>query len=482
MLVTPLVLGLSAFAAELGSVEALREALASAAPGDELVLSPGTYVVDSPLDLAVSGTEEQPIVLRADVPGTVELQIDTVEGLRIYGAHWTIRGLDFAGICASDTTCEHALHLAGDADGVVVEDCVLRDFNAQIKSNGLDGAFPDDVVVRGNDFFNSRIRDTANPVVAIDVVGGDRWRVEANVIRDIAKGGGNQISYAAFLKGNGRDGVFARNLVICEDAHAGSIRLGLSLGGGGSFPDSICQDGTCAIEHTGGRIENNIIRDCPADVGLYLNAAAETVVSFNLVSGSTGIDVRFSSSTATFEGNVVEGAVRERDGGVAQLGDDWLSVASLDGVYVDPADGDYRVLDSTPLLTRASPPVLDFCGVERVGSPLLGPMGEGSDCDTRLAHAVGEDPDTTSGSTGTTPGSGGGSTDTSGDGASGSTSGGSGTGGGDGAGWPGLTDEDADPASSEDAVVEECGCSTLPGGATGALALMLSLVATRRRR
>lgn len=36
---------------------------------------------------------------------------------------------------------------------------------------------------------------------------------------------GDPISYAAFLKGNSRDGLFERNLVVCERASSGGAWL-----------------------------------------------------------------------------------------------------------------------------------------------------------------------------------------------------------------------------------------------------------------
>ena len=232
------------------------------------------------------------------------------------------------------------------------------------------------MVLHGNQLFNTAPRETGNPVVPIDVVGGQRWRVVANDIRDFAKAGGDRISYAAFFKGNGRDGRFERNLVVCEDTHSGGVRLGLSRGGG-SAPDSICEGGDCSTEHTGGVLENNIIRDCPADVGIYLNAAADTQLRANLLVNTTGIDVRFAASTARLEGNVSDGPVRERDGGVATETDNRLSLTTVADIYADPGTGDFRVAEEGPLLTRLTTlPALDFCGAPGPTRPSSAPWGE----------------------------------------------------------------------------------------------------------
>jgi len=380
---------LPAFAAvvPVADVPSLRQAVADARPGDTLLLAAGVHRLEAPLDLLASGTATAPIVLAGADRGGTTLEVDAVEGLRISGAHWAVERLDIVGVCAADDTCEHAIHAAGDADGLRIEDCSLRDFNAQLKSNGLGGRFPDDVVVRGNRFSNRAPRQTARPVVPIDVVGGDGWRVEANEIRDFAKAGGDQVSYAAFLKGNGRNGRFERNLVVCEDTHAGHVRLGLSLGGGGTSPDSVCEDGDCSVEHTGGVIENNIIVDCPADVGIYLNAARDTLVRFNLLWNTTGIDARFDQTEATLSGNVSDGPVRERDGGVALLGDDWIDADGIESVYADPASGRFHVVDADALATEDDDvPGVDFCGLRRTTPAVIGPVAVGSTCDTWTTH------------------------------------------------------------------------------------------------
>jgi len=134
------------------------------------------------------------------------------------------------------------------------------------------------VLIEYNEFSNSRPRDTGNPVAPIDIVGGKRWVVRGNFIHDHEKGQGDGISYAAFLKGNSRDGLFERNLIVCELLHRGGIRLGLSFGGGGSQPDSICKEGRCSPEHRNGVMRNNVIVNCPADVGIYLDEARDSRV------------------------------------------------------------------------------------------------------------------------------------------------------------------------------------------------------------
>ena len=243
----------SAWAADttVSSVDELRQALRSASPGDVITIAPGDYDVSSRIEVTAAGTDAQPITLRAASLGDVTIRMNTLEGFWVNAPHWHFENLDVVGVCANDSDCEHAFHIVGLSDGTHLSHCRLRDFNAQIKANGTtDGpngerVYPDDVVIENSEFFDADPRQTSNPVTKIDVVGGRRWVVRQNFIHDFDKGQGNHVSYAAFLKGNSRDGLFEQNLVACEWLHHGHTRLGLSFGGGGTGPDSICEDDTC---------------------------------------------------------------------------------------------------------------------------------------------------------------------------------------------------------------------------------------------
>lgn len=359
-------------------VPGLRAAIQAAAPGDEIVLAAGTYEVVGNLAASTPGLPSAPIIVRAATPRSVLVRFSNpgshAEGFRLLAPWWRIEGLDIEGACASDDECEHAFHLAGDADHAVIRDNHVRDFNAQVKSNGQPqaaggNAYPDDVLIERNVFHDTRARATARPVTKIDVVGGRRWIVRGNLIHDFQKGGGDTVSYAAFLKGNSRDGLFEQNLVRCSWHTSGGVRLGLSLGGGGSGPDSICEDGTCTPEHQDGVLRNNIVMDCN-DVGIYLNEAARTQVQHNTLYATTGIDVRFEASTADLRNNLLGGAIRDRDGGSHTSAGDLagISPAQFAQWFVDPAEADFHLLQGDAFVDQgvAAPLVVDdYCGVAR---------------------------------------------------------------------------------------------------------------------
>ncbi|HEX9945035.1 MAG TPA: right-handed parallel beta-helix repeat-containing protein [Thermoanaerobaculia bacterium] len=380
----------------------LISAINNAAPGDVITLAPGIYDISQNIFCSRPGTASQPIVVRAAALGQALIRFNAVEGFKVHTPYWTFENLDIQGVCLSHSSCEHAFHVAGEGDFTRIRNNRLHDYNAQIKGNGEGNpfVFPDDVLIEGNELFNSTPRLTSNPVTPIDVVGGRRWVVRSNFIHDYAKGQGDQISYAAFLKGNSRDGVFERNLVICERDYVGGIRLGLSFGGGGSSGQSaICDGGTCIPEHQNGILRNNLIVNCPQDVGIYLNNASNTRIYNNTLYNTTGIDVRFAASTADLRNNVLSGAIRNRDGGTSTkaANREGVTLAQFAAWFLNPAGANFALLDGSQIVNLGQALALvtdDYCGKLRDSLPDLGAVEyNGAVCDTtKPAPGTGDGP------------------------------------------------------------------------------------------
>lgn len=366
----------------VADVPGLLAAIQAAKPGDTIVLAPGTYEIhQNKIACDAAGTADAPIVVQAAELGTVTVKLDALEGFHVRGPFWEFANLDIEGICAADSDCEHAFHVTGNAESTWLHHNRMHGFNAMIKGNGepigQNNAYvwPDDVVIEYNELYNPAPRDTANPVTPIDIVGGQRWVLRGNFIHDHAKGGGNNISYAAFLKGHGKDGLIERNLVVCELLHTGQIRLGLSLGGGGTSPDSICEDGACKPEHERGTVRNNLIVHCPADVGMYINAGADSTIVHNTLFDTAGIDMRFAETTGLVANNILDGKIRDRDGAVTTRMTN-LEEADLAAWFADPGAFDFTLVDGAALVDLATPvPTVtnDYCGNDRDdGKPDIG--------------------------------------------------------------------------------------------------------------
>ena len=391
-------------AVEVATMRGLIAAVAAARPGDVITLAPGVYRsrVSQGIITTIPGTADRPITVRADRLGAVKIEIEATIGFKIASPYWIFENLDIGGVCARHSTCEHAFQVIGRGRSLVLRNNRLHDFNAPIKGNGIeiDGArsFPDDALIENNSIYNNTPRKTDNPVTLVDVVGADRWTLRANLIADFAKDGGNHVSYAAFLKGNSADGVFERNLVVCEMRLTGGTRVGLSLGGGGTGTSS-CRDGDCSVEHRGGIIRDNIIMNCP-DVGIYLNRARDTKIYNNTLYQTLGIDVRFSTSTADIRNNILDGRILDRDGGTSTVADNliasegawfgaWFGGRDFATWFVDPARIDFTLANGARIVDRGAALADvgdDFCGRARDdGRPDLGAIeyGAARPCDPR---------------------------------------------------------------------------------------------------
>jgi parallel beta-helix repeat protein len=131
-------------------------------------------------------------------------------------------------------------------------------------------------------------------------------------------------------------------------------RVGLSLGGGGTGAE-YCRDRKCVTEQQGSSIRSNLIAAC-SDVGIYLNSAADSRIEDNTLVDTVGIDVRFVTSSARLDGNLVDGPIRSRNGGVLHLGDNetaslwpsYLGYHQVRAMFRAPEQGDFSWRGKAP--------------------------------------------------------------------------------------------------------------------------------------
>jgi parallel beta-helix repeat protein len=287
----------------------LIQAIENATAGAEIIVAPGEYSVYR-VDSHSGGTESLPITIKAANPATTVIKATGIETFSIHHPYWIFENLTIRGGADS----EHAFHITGSAHHLTLRGNIMVNFNASIKVNGDEQGFPDFGLVENNDLYNESIRQTDSPVTLMDIVGGQSWIIRGNYLADFSKGEGDQTSYGLFLKGNSSHGLVEQNLVICAQSVNGpGIRVGVSLGGGGTGK-AYCVNRDCQYEHSQGVIRNNIILNC-SDVGIYLNRARETLIEHNTLLLTSGIDVRFEQSSASVRRNIVTGVIRERNGG-----------------------------------------------------------------------------------------------------------------------------------------------------------------------
>lgn len=366
----------------------LRAAIGAALPGDVISLDSGAYRIGETIAVRAPGSAASPITVRADSPGSALIEFDTVEGFAVAAPHWHFENLAVRGVCADHSKCEHAFHVTGGASHFVALNNTIEDFNAHFKINGVDGRFPDDGRIEANTLDNRAPRNTANSVTPIDLVGASNWTIRRNLIADFVKQGGDQVSYGAFAKGGGARNLFEQNIVWCERRLHGQPgqRVGLSLGGGGSAP-AYCRDRACITEQSGGVIRSNLVASC-SDVGIYLNSAAGSTVAHNTLLGTAGAEVRYPTSSATFEGNLVDGAIRSRNDGIVRNHDNVDSASAWQFAGRRPLRALFAAQDGNPLAWAAAPPrraagsaaPADLCGAPKPRAPVYGAFEDFSAC------------------------------------------------------------------------------------------------------
>lgn len=288
--------------------------LKGAQPGDIFELQEGRYPMPRSIRLNQGGTPQSPVTVRAARLGQVVIESTASEGFVIQSPYWIFENLIMQGRCPVHSNCEHAFHVVGAAQGTVIRNNRLEDFNAHIKVNGLRPHWPDAGLIQFNTLFNTTPRLTAHPVTPIDIVAANDWQVLDNHIHDFVKGDGNRISYGVFMKGAGQNGLIARNLIVCttSDISQPGLRVGASLGGGGTDKAS-CRDERCITEHANGTIVDNVIAHCN-DFGIYINKSNQTRIERNKLMNTYGIDLRYPTSSAILIDNQHDGIARAREG------------------------------------------------------------------------------------------------------------------------------------------------------------------------
>ncbi|WP_164885035.1 right-handed parallel beta-helix repeat-containing protein [Rubrivivax rivuli] len=346
------------------STESLAEALRDARAGEVLELAPGTYRLRSRLDTGQAGQPGAPITLRAAQPGSVTLEVDTVQAVVAAQPYWVFENLVWRGVCASDDRCEHALHVVGGAVGVVLRNNRFEDFNAAIKVNGENGLWPDAGLLQFNTFSNQRARRTDKPVTPIDLVGASHWQVLDNHIERFIKLGGNGISFGVFLKGGGEGGRIERNLVVCtpEAVAQRGQRVGISLGGGGTDVGS-CRRQPCDAEHVGGVVANNVVAHCN-DSGIDVFRSPGASVAHNTLVNTLGVMVREAPAQARLQANVVEGRLQQRRGARLESLEN-LETGRLAALMAQPDALDLRWQEMPALASRPEGVTTDFCARPR---------------------------------------------------------------------------------------------------------------------
>lgn len=358
----------------VGSSTDIAHALATAQAGQTVLIQPGRYRFADKLKVGYAGSSNQPIIVRAAVPGQVFLEFDTVEGIAVTQPYWVFENLQIRGVCSDHSQCEHAFHVVGKAHHTILRNNHIADFNAHVKVNGLNGDWPDDGLLAFNTLTNTAARQTNLPVTPLDMVGANHWVLADNLVSNFVKLEGDKISYGMFMKGGGRGGRIERNLVVCttEGISQPGARVGISLGGGGTGK-GLCRDTQCELEYANGLVVNNIVAHCN-DSGLDVNKSANNLLAFNTLINTAGVDVRNVAANANIYGNLLEGRIHARNG--AQAKEVMNEISSLRTVFERADTLVFSCSGQIENIPSISTVPADFYGVKRRDGTMPGALSQ----------------------------------------------------------------------------------------------------------
>lgn len=150
----------------------------------------------------------------------------------------------------------------------------------------------------------------------VDLVVVNNWLVVDNYVVNFVKVDLKVFVFGIFMKGVGVGGCIECNFIVCflSDLLQFGICVGLLFGGGGSGLVYCC-DGICEVEFFGGWVINNIIVYCN-DFGIDVNCFCVSFIVYNMLINMVGIDVWGEGVLVVVFGNLFEGKVCVRKGGI----------------------------------------------------------------------------------------------------------------------------------------------------------------------
>ncbi len=355
----------------------IQRAVDAVAPGDVILVQPGTY---AGCRIERSGAPGMPCTLAAATPGTVLINAASprnrhqshveVESFGVTISHWIIDGFEVAGGArygidirgTDDVTVRrcnvHGSRVTGIFDGFA-ERATYEDNESW--NNGEHGIYHsnsgDDFIIRGN-----RLHHNAAAGVHMNgdlSQGGDgllsRGLVERNVIWENGMAGGSGINCDGVT-----DSIIRNNLL--HDNHASGIAL-YGIDGAASSRDNLVAHNTVVLPDDGrSRWAVNMV-----DFGLRPPPVGNRILGNILytarpVRGSIAIWSPAAAGFVSDENIVVDRFSADNDSTIIPLaawqaaGHDLSSVVSTpDQLFVDAANGDYRLKPGSPAIDRVTP-------------------------------------------------------------------------------------------------------------------------------
>lgn len=344
LFLTAISLGLSAHARDLPAADgaALEATIAQATPGDTIIMSDGVWK-DVKITFRAQGTVEQPITLRAQIPGKVVLSGQSQ--LLIAGSHLVVDGLLFKdGSLASSA----AISFRGKTDEFAtdcrVTNTAIIDYNPPLEE-GKSSVWVSLYGSRNRvDHCLFKGKNNESPLMIVWLNGGEpnQHRIDSNFFRD-----------RTF---NGKNG-------------GETIRVG---------------DSKTSLQVSRTLVENNLFESCDGEVEIISNKSCENIYRNNTFRGNAGTLTLRHGNRCLVEGNYFLGAGKASSGGVRIIGEEHRV---LNNYFADlTGDGFYSAIGFMAGIPNSQPfeyvqvkkAVVAFNTVVNCRSTLLFGIGFGS--------------------------------------------------------------------------------------------------------
>jgi parallel beta-helix repeat protein len=345
----------------------LMSAVPNLRAGDRLLLAPGTYVLTNRLAFTTtnSGSAGSPItIMPQQEAGTVTLNANCHESALWFagGKYTVVKGLRIT------NGAYHAIKIDGGSSNITVENSVLfentcarsTDPNSQfsaIKGGTFGAPYPSNVVVQNNEIYESPLFGGPN-LQGIDCNACKNWVVRGNHIHHITSTNASPSGTCVQFKSGSENTIIENNIIH----HCGLI--GINYGGFGNPAW-----GGQSFEHIGGRIQNNIVYNC-VDAGISVVKNQNGRIFHNtLYNNGYTPDVRISASGVEYRNNILDRALRLRDGTTVIQSNNLVLTSPSDGsLFINPAASNFR-LKSTAVQAIDQGPSLPDVTTDFEGDP-----------------------------------------------------------------------------------------------------------------
>jgi hypothetical protein len=360
----------------VNSAEEALQALKNAQAGDEITFEDGVYLFNQNLELGGAGTAANPIFVRARNPLKAKLNFCNTEGFRVTRhPYWIFENLDIEGVChgQSDGSNEHAFHISGNSDHVVLRGNRVTNFKSHVKMNGgiLEGmstyTWPSDLWIIKNIWRDLvPVGGAAIPHNALNIDGGNRHVIRGNSFVDLVSSVPDERPASAiYLKMTVRDFVVEQNFVLCQK-HVDLYGDRRGIYSGDVYGASPYCDGDCA--NLRGVYRNNIVMNCNGmgnSSGLNLNnEKASRFLHNTLFANKYDFRGDVPGTDFTFIGNILYNGWPSIVPTIMKDNVD-LTAQTAAQLWSNPAAADFSLRDANSIrskVTKLPDAGYDFCG------------------------------------------------------------------------------------------------------------------------